>query len=187
MPEYPFPYFNQNEFGGSFGGPVPKIKNTYFFAAYEKLFRNSPVFLRNTRLPHPSLLAGDFTMIADAAKPAVPAGITLTSAEIAQNTVNGQGLVFTKIPQRLMNPVVGTFVQKYFPAVSTGAPINASNGRLWSSRRTSLGRCAATSVRYAWTTIYRLGPDLCGLQRAGGHVRHQPGGVSLYPSRIDAE
>ncbi len=130
VPEYPFPYFNQNEFGGSFGGPVPKVKNTYFFAAYEKLFRNSPVFLRNTRLPHPSLLAGDFTMISDAAKPAVPAGITLTSAEIAQNTVNGQGLVFTKIPQRLMNPVVGNFVQKYFPAVSMSAPINTGNGRL---------------------------------------------------------
>ncbi len=130
VPEYPFPYFNQNEFGGSFGGPVPKIKQTYFFAAYEKLFRNSPVFLRNTRLPHPSLLAGDFTMISDSAKPVVPAGITLTASEIAQNTVNGQGLVFTKIPQRLMNPTVGNFVQKYFPGVSMAAPINASNGRL---------------------------------------------------------
>ena len=130
VPEYPFPYFNQNEFGGSFGGPVPKIKQTYFFAAYEKLFRNSPVFLRNTRLPHPSLLAGDFTTIDDAAKPAVPGGVTLTSAEIAQNTLNGQGLIFTKIPQRLMNPTVGNFVQKYFPNVSTAAPINASNGRL---------------------------------------------------------
>lgn len=130
VPEYPFPYFNQNEFGGSFGGPIPKVKDTYFFAAYEKLFRNSPVFIRNTKLPHASLLAGDFTMIADSAKPAVPAGVTLTATEIAQNTVDGQGLVFTKIPQRLMNPIVGNFIQKYFPATSMSAPINKSNGRL---------------------------------------------------------
>lgn len=130
VPEYPFPYFNQNEFGGSFGGPVPKMKRTFFFAAYEKLFRNAPVFLRNTRLPHPSLLAGDFTKIVDSAKPLVPAGVTLTAAEIAQNTLNGEGLRFTSIPQRLLNPVVSKFVQQYFPNISTSAPINPSNGRL---------------------------------------------------------
>lgn len=129
-PEYPYPRFNQNEFGGSFGGPVPKVKNTYFFAAYERLLRNSPVFIRNTRLPHPTLLAGDFTRVNDSIKPLVPAGITLTPAEIAQNTLNGAGVRFTVIPQRLLNPVTAKLVQLYFPPASQDAPINPANGRL---------------------------------------------------------
>jgi hypothetical protein len=129
-PNYPNPYFNLNEFGGSFGGPLPKIKNTYFFGAYERQYINSPVYIRNTRLPHPSLLAGDFTKVADSVKPLVPAGISLTPTEIAQNTVDGAGVRFNTIPQRLLNPVTAKLVQSYFPQISTSAPINSSNGRL---------------------------------------------------------
>lgn len=129
-PNYPNPYFNLNEFGGSFGGPVPGIKKTYFFAAYERQILNSPVYVRNTRLPHPSLLAGDFTKVNDSIKPLVPAGVVLTPEEIAQNTLNGLGVRFTVIPQRLLNPTVAKLVQTYFPPASTSAPIDRSNGRL---------------------------------------------------------
>lgn len=129
-PNYPNPYFNLNEFGGSFGGPVPGVRKTYFFAAYERQFLNSPVYVRNTRLPHPSLLAGDFTKVNDSIKPAVPASVVLTPGEIAQNTLNGLGRQFTVIPQRLMNPTVAKLVQMYFPPASTSAAINPSNGRL---------------------------------------------------------
>ncbi len=127
---YPTPRFNLNEFGGSFGGPLPKLKNTYFFAAFEKQYLRNPVYVRNTRLPHPSLLAGDFSKVADAIKPNVPASVTLTAAEVAQNTLNGAGAKFVRIPSRLMNPITGKLVQTYFPQVSTDAPIVASNGRL---------------------------------------------------------
>lgn len=130
QPEYPYPRFNQNEFGGSFGGPVPKVKNTYFFMAYERLLRNSPVFIRNIRLPHPTLLAGDFTRVNDSIKPLVPAAVTLTPEEIAQNTLNGAGVRFTTIPQRLLNPVTRKLIQLYFPSASPDAPINPANGRL---------------------------------------------------------
>ncbi len=127
---YPTPRFNLNEFGGSFGGRVPKIKNTYFFAAFEKQYFNNPVYIRNTRLPHPSLLAGDFSKVADSIKPLVPASVTLTSAEVAQYTLNGAGQRFVRIPSRLINPVTAKLIQTYFPQVSTDAPIVASNGRL---------------------------------------------------------
>lgn len=127
---YPNPYFNLNEFGGAFSGPLPKIKNTYFLATYERQYFNNPVYIRNTKLPHPSLLAGDFTKVADSVKPLVPAGVTLTAAEIAQNTLNGAGQRFTVIPQRLINPTTAKLIQTYFPQISTDAPINAANGRL---------------------------------------------------------
>ncbi len=127
---YPNPYFNQNEFGGSFGGPVPKVKNTYFFAAFERRYVNSPVYIRATNLPHATLLAGDYSLMTDARKPVVPAGVALTAAEIAQFTVGGLGNQFIKIPSRLLNPTATKLAQLYFPQTSAAAPINASNGRL---------------------------------------------------------
>src|SRR3954454_12075116 len=128
--QYPNPYFNLNEFGGSFGGPVPKLKNTYFFAAYERRYQNSPTYIRSTTLPHPTLLNGDFSLMRDASKPVVPAGITLTPQEVASDTVGGLGQQFIRIPQRLLNPTTTKLVQLYFPPTSTSAAINATNGRL---------------------------------------------------------
>ena len=127
---YPTPYFNLNEFGGSLGGPVPKVKNTYFLFAYERRWSDAPVYLRSTTLPGPRLWTGDFAQLADARKPAVPAAITLTAAEVAANTVGGQGKQFISIPQRLLNPVTAALIQKYFPQVNPNQPINPTNGRL---------------------------------------------------------
>ena len=36
-PTLPRPIFRQNEFGASLGGPVPELKNTYFYGIYEGL------------------------------------------------------------------------------------------------------------------------------------------------------
>ena len=33
---YPNPYFNMTDVGGSIGGPIPGLKKTWFFAAYER-------------------------------------------------------------------------------------------------------------------------------------------------------
>ncbi len=127
---YPYPNFNLNEFGGSFGGPVTEVKNTYFFAAFERRYLNQPVYVRSTNLPHATLLQGDYSLMRDSSKPAVPAGIVLTADEIAQNTVGGLGKQFIRIPTRLMNPVTTKLVQLYFPQTSAAAPINTANGRL---------------------------------------------------------
>jgi hypothetical protein len=127
---YPYPYFNLNEFGGSFGGPIPKVKRTYFFTAFERRYQNAPIYIHSTNLPHPTLLQGDFSLMRDSSKPAVPAGVVLTAQEIAQDTVGGLGTQFIRIPSRLMNPVTTKLVQLYFPPMSAAAPINAANGRL---------------------------------------------------------
>jgi Carboxypeptidase regulatory-like domain/TonB dependent receptor len=128
--QYPNPYFNLNEFGGSFGGPVPKVKNTFFFLAFEKRFQNAPVYLHSTNLPQATLLAGDFSLLPDSKKPHVPAAVTLAPEEIAQYTVGGLGARFIQIPQRLLNPLTAKLIQTYFPVTSVNAPINPSNGRL---------------------------------------------------------
>ncbi|MBS1812159.1 MAG: TonB-dependent receptor [Acidobacteria bacterium] len=128
---FPKPYFNLNETGGSFSGPVPFSKKTFFMAAYERRWDVSPVRFRNTTLPHASLYTGDFSKVSDAAKPVVPTEVTLTAAELASNTVLVNGTRrFVTIPTRLLNPATAALIKTYFPATSVNAPINAANGRL---------------------------------------------------------
>jgi hypothetical protein len=130
QPNYPKPYFNLNEFGASFSGRVPKIKRTYFMMAYERRYTAQPLNLRSTTLAHPSLWTGDFSKLADSAKPAVPASVTLTDQEIATNTVGGLGKQFISIPSRLLNPTTQAIIKQYFPPASVNGPINPTTGRV---------------------------------------------------------
>jgi len=130
--KYPNPYFNNNVAGGSIGGPLKGIKNTWFFASYEKNYRAQPVFVQSETLPHPTLLAGDFSLVQDSAKPIIPADILsqMTATEIANNTVGGLGQRFITIPSRFINADVQLLFKKYFPQIGASAPINATNGRV---------------------------------------------------------
>ena len=127
--KYPTPYFNINDLGGSIGGPVKGLKRTWFFAAYERDYDVSPVNIANNKIPHPSLWTGNFSLLDDGSKPDVPAGVALTSQEIASDTVGGLGLQFIQIPSRLLNPTVQSLITTYFPHIGVAAPID-SNGRI---------------------------------------------------------
>src|SRR5215467_10627218 len=59
--KFPTPFFNFNDVGGSFGGPIPKLKKTWFFMAYERNYDREPVSFSSSRLPHPSFWTGDFS------------------------------------------------------------------------------------------------------------------------------
>ena len=128
--KYPNPYFNLTDIGGSFGGPIPHLKKTWFFAAYERNWNVSPVNVQSSKLPHPTLYTGDFSLVDDAIKPDVPGSVTLTPTEIASDTVGGLGFQFITIPSRLLNPTVQNLIGKYFPHVSVSAPIDPATGRL---------------------------------------------------------
>ena len=128
--KYPTPFFNINDLGGSFGGPVPKLKNTWFFSSYERNWSVTPTTIYSNTLPHPSLLAGDFSLLNDSAKPLVPDGVALTAAEIQNDTVGGLGQQFIRIPQRMLNPTVQNMIGKYFPKIGMSAPINPNTGRI---------------------------------------------------------
>ncbi len=131
LSKFPTPYFNLNETGGSFSGPVPFSKKTFFLVAYERRWSAAPVRFRSTTLPHATFYAGDFSKVNDTAKPVVPAEVTLTAAEIAANTIlTGTTRRFVTIPARLLNPSTAALIKTYFPVTSVNAPINAANGRL---------------------------------------------------------
>ena len=131
---YPKPFVNVNDLGASFGGPVaiPKLKeNTWFFMSYERDYNASPVVVGPvTNLANPQLWTGNFSNVLDANKPDVPASVTLTPQEIAQDTVGGLGQQFIQIPQRLLNPYVQNLIQKYYPQIGTSAPINPAKGTI---------------------------------------------------------
>jgi hypothetical protein len=130
-PSFFHAHTNFTETGGSFGGPLPigRKKKTFFMAAYERRWDVAPIRYRSTTVAGASVLAGDFTRISNARKPVVPAGVTLTPAEIAANTLNGAGTQFTTIPTRLLNPFTTAIIKNYFPDTGVGAPINATTGR----------------------------------------------------------
>ncbi len=98
--------------------------------AYERRWDDRQVPLSSTTLPHPSLWNGDFSLLKDANKPAVPASVNLTAAEIAQNTVGGAGKQFITIPQRLLNPITTALIKNYYPKLGLANPINTTNGRV---------------------------------------------------------
>src|SRR5882762_1639804 len=138
--KYPNPYFNLNDIGGSVGGPIPLLKKTWFFAAYERNYAVAPTQVASATIPHPLLYTGDFSALDDTAKPVVPANVTLTPQEIATNTVpvtvtddDGNTTTtqrFIQIPSRLLNPTVQALINNYFPKIGLGTPINPANGRI---------------------------------------------------------
>lgn len=131
-PDFPKPYYNLNEDGGSVGGPIPGSKKTFFLGSYERRWNLTPLrYSAFSRLPGQRILNGDFSQISDSRKPAVPAGVVLTPDEIANNTVGGLGARFITIPQRLLNPTTRRFIDLYYPKSSLNAPVD-SLGRLLS-------------------------------------------------------
>jgi hypothetical protein len=126
---YPKSFFNITDAGGSAGGPIPKLKNTWFFLAYEHNWTVNPIPESNEQgVLHPTLLTGDFSLVADANKPAVPSNVTLSPAEIATDTVGGLGQQFITIPQRLINPITQKLITMYSPVIGNSAPINPTTG-----------------------------------------------------------
>ena len=141
---YPSPYFNLNDLGASLGGPIPGLKKTWFFMAYERNYNRDSVQVSDNRLPHPSFWTGDFSPLITNPDdmnpdllPVVPAGVTLTPEEIGTDTYcvgwpncTGTGEQFVIIPSRLLNPNVQQLINKYFPKIDPSIAVNTSNGRI---------------------------------------------------------
>jgi len=158
--KYPNPYFNTNDIGGSFGGPIPHIKKTWFFTSYERDYDVNTVKFQSSTVPHPALYTGDFSGLTDrpntdptcvpgavtSAKPVVPSSVApgLTAQEIATDTelvtdcAGNTTQRFITIPSRLLNSSTQALINTYFPKIGTSAPINPANGRIIGGYQTIL-------------------------------------------------
>ncbi|HXI74091.1 MAG TPA: carboxypeptidase-like regulatory domain-containing protein, partial [Pyrinomonadaceae bacterium] len=139
--KYPNPYFNTNDIGGSFGGPLPHIKKTWFFMSYERDYDVNTVKFQSSTVPHPDLYTGNFSAIDPAKRPAVPTSVLsqMTAQEITDDTDSSTGTVrFVTIPAHLLNSSTQAFINTYFPKIGITAPINPSNGRIIGGYQTIL-------------------------------------------------
>ena len=140
--QFPTPYFNLNEVGGSFSGPVPGSGKTFFLTSYERRWDVGQATARSGNIPTSQFFGGDFSMLATGTRPPVPAEVRglLTDAELTANTFcttanttpqacTTANLRFNQIPQRLLNPIATTILKSSFPETGN-APFNATNGRL---------------------------------------------------------
>ena len=131
VPNYVKPYFNLNELGGSFSGPVPiSRERTFFLMSYERRWDFAPVRVRSSNIPSSLVLAGNFTQIVNGSKPAVPASVIprLTAEELANNTILvGTTRRFVTIPTRLLNPIALNLLNAYYPHANPAAPLLNAN------------------------------------------------------------
>src|ERR1043165_1873179 len=148
VPNFPKPYFNLNELGGSFGGPVPFAgKKTFFLMSYERRWDFAPVRIRSSNIPSSLLLTGNFTQIRDTSKPVVPASVIplLTASELANNTIlTGTTRRFVTIPTRLLNPIALALMNGYYPHASPSAPLLNANA----AGQNTTGRLADFAQRF---------------------------------------
>jgi Carboxypeptidase regulatory-like domain len=129
---------NDTQYGGSWGGPIPKLKNTFFFTAFEYWDSANPIFeLNQTGVLSPLAQGGNFSELnlcddpalsainADSPGGAAPAGLqtgTCTPASGAPYTV------VTGVPAGAQNPITSKLVSLYFPRNIPDSGVNPLTG-----------------------------------------------------------
>jgi hypothetical protein len=106
-PTLPRPIFRQNEFGASLGGPVPKLKNTFFYGIYEGL-RQEAGTSSLTLVPTAATRSGDFqgqNIIYDP--------LTSVPRTPFPNDV---------IPQNRIDPIATAFLNRFEPLPNSNSP-----------------------------------------------------------------
>jgi hypothetical protein len=110
-PTLPRPIYRQNQFGASLGGPVPKLKNTFFYGIYEGTRQKSGTSALAI-VPTPAVRGGDFTGQNSIFDPLSLSGGTRTP--FPGNT----------IPANRLDPIAQTFLARYEPLPNS----NSSSG-----------------------------------------------------------
>ena len=115
-PALPRPIFRQNEFGASLGGPVPLLKNTFFYGVYEGL-RQKGGTSAVSLVPDAPTRAGNF------------AGQNIIYDPLSLNVAANTRTPFpgNQIPQGRIDPIASAFLAKYEPLPNSN---NASGNYL---------------------------------------------------------
>jgi hypothetical protein len=124
------PQFQQNQFGATFGGPLPipgeRPRKTFFFLSYEG-FRNHTAASNRYVTPTSAQLAGDLTGIAGQIYNPFSGQAFMCDATgkplPAPGNIQGAGTPCNKIPSTMIDQNMVNYAQKLFPAPNlTGDP-----------------------------------------------------------------
>ena len=128
-PTLPRPIFRQNQFGASLGGPVPRLKNTFFYGIYEGMRQKSGTSAAAI-VPDQNTRAGDFTggnTIYD------PAG---ASSDAARTPFGNN-----QIPKARIDPIASAFLAKYEPLPNS----NSNSGNFLDATPSTFGNDAGSA------------------------------------------
>jgi hypothetical protein len=123
QPNTPLQPYKQNQFGGTFGGSVPFVKDTLFFASYEQLILHQTASVNGALGLTALERSGDFS--ASSVKP------NLASLDVGTGTGVCPGAATSyKICAAALDPVaqkILTFLPSVLPGTQTLSQQNASN------------------------------------------------------------
>jgi hypothetical protein len=109
-PTLPRPIFRQNEFGASLGGPVPKLKNTFFYGVYEG-FRQNAGNSALAIVPNQATRGGDF------------AGQSIIYNPLSLDAAGARTpYPDNAIPQSQIDPIATSFLNRYEPLPNSASP-----------------------------------------------------------------
>jgi hypothetical protein len=112
--------YKQNQFGGTFGGHVPLVKDTFFFTSYEQLILHQVSQINGALGPTAAERTGDFTLATT--KPTIPTAFRLNNNPLVINPA-----FIDPVSQNLLKyiPVAGTSPYDLIPQQT--AANNTSN------------------------------------------------------------
>jgi hypothetical protein len=112
----PKPHSNFTQVGGSWGGPIPKLKNTFFFMAYEFWDSAAPINESNVQnVAAPKVQAGDFSQLDPCSAPPISTVSLSEQSKVTTGTCNTPGDVITGVPSSSQNALTSKIVSLYFP------------------------------------------------------------------------
>lgn len=204
------PDFQQNQFGGTLGGPIKKDK-TFFFASYEGRRTKQGILSSPVPLPTSSQLGGNFTDLTGSLTTGPTAnallgrcGSQLSPTAVTQMTqlINGTlppgqtgvpySTVFNNgpIPTQCFDPLSTQIYNQYVHATADGqfqaSPNKIDNGDQFTVKiDQDLTKNQKLAVYYYFDDDYTLDP-FAKFQAAGGNLGNFPGVYSTRTQQINA-
>jgi len=143
---------NWNNFGGTFGGPVPGTHKKMFFFYSEDVTRQPGASPNNVHVPSALAHQGNFSeyCAANIACPTVPAFLAgQTDPNTGQKLVQGQPFPNDTIAQQFWSPNGAAFMAVYpTPNSATGTVANGENNYYYSSQNPNNNHTESLKVDY---------------------------------------
>lgn len=179
------PHFTRNQFGGTFSGPVPGARRTFFFASYEGLRSTQGQSMMMT-VPIDQWRTGDFSGSApvydpstlrqnpafDATRPVSPANPQFIRDQFPGN----------RIPLNRINPTALRVLQDFVPAPTMD---DAINNYLDTRAERLTGDLVTARLDHAWTGGATLFGRYSVSQEDGYTPENLPGFGAFHDNRVE--
>ena len=179
---------NATEFGGSWGGPIPLLKKTFFFMAFEAQDSVGPQnYFNSTGILSPLVQSGNFSEVALCSDPTLasitadsPGFIAPSNVTTGTCSTNHQTVV-TGVTKP--NPITAELISLYFPQNVPDVGVTSTTGRIGPTNP-AYNQSYSTSNTQEFGDL-RIDHDFNDSNRIygvyHGRANDSPGGFVSYP------